>query len=254
MAAKLSLLILPPVASMRTLNVCSIGRPPPLPRSRNSSLKNRNSYAFTTSNPEAVKVPVSAVRARPPTPRGSASAQLVVGRAASSSSSLTRTKASRERRHQGAVGDMAALPRPLHEARAGPCRQERPQGRLSLHRHRFRPGDDVVARDRPYRSGKSGAALPVCRRSEGSGRGSESRHWRLASPNGPWRPTVGLPSGSGRVARTLDFAVQSETVGHAVGRLSRPRTLPAGADFLVVADADPLRRRSLHSPFGADPE
>ncbi|MER8678352.1 transposase, partial [Mesorhizobium sp. M0162] len=29
----------------------------------------------------------------------------------------------------------------LHEERAGPCRQERPQGRLSLHRHRFRPGN-----------------------------------------------------------------------------------------------------------------
>ncbi|TKC01671.1 MAG: hypothetical protein E5W81_00880 [Mesorhizobium sp.] len=28
--------------------------------------------------------------------------------------------------------------------RAGPCRQERPQGCLSLHRHRFRPGDARV--------------------------------------------------------------------------------------------------------------
>lgn len=32
---------------------------------------------------------------------------------------------SKERRHQGSVGDMAALPRPLHQKRAGPRRQER---------------------------------------------------------------------------------------------------------------------------------
>ncbi|ESX34985.1 transposase [Mesorhizobium sp. LSHC440A00] len=36
---------------------------------------------------------------------------------------------------------MTEVPRPLHEERAGPCRQERPQGRLSLHPHRFRPGN-----------------------------------------------------------------------------------------------------------------
>jgi putative transposase len=45
------------------------------------------------------------------------------------------------RRHQGALGHLAALPRPLHAQRAGPCRQERPARRLRLHRHRLRPGD-----------------------------------------------------------------------------------------------------------------
>lgn len=42
---------------------------------------------------------------------------------------------------QGAVRDMAALPGPFHEERAGACRQERPPRRLGLHRHRLRPGD-----------------------------------------------------------------------------------------------------------------
>ncbi len=47
-----------------------------------------------------------------------------------------------ERRHQGSVGHMAAaLSRSLHEERAGPCRQERPQGRHGLLRYRFRSGD-----------------------------------------------------------------------------------------------------------------
>ncbi|SIT59059.1 transposase [Mesorhizobium prunaredense] len=45
------------------------------------------------------------------------------------------------RRHQGAVRDMAALPRPFHEERAGACRQERAPRRLGFHRHRLRPGD-----------------------------------------------------------------------------------------------------------------
>ena len=49
---------------------------------------------------------------------------------------------------KGAVGHLAALSRPLHEERAGPCRQERPQGRLGLHRHRLRPGD-ARGRQRP---------------------------------------------------------------------------------------------------------
>ena len=35
---------------------------------------------------------------------------------------------------------LAALPRPLHAQRPGPCRQERPARRLRLHRHRLRPG------------------------------------------------------------------------------------------------------------------
>lgn len=35
--------------------------------------------------------------------------------------------------------DLAALPRPLHAQRAGPCRQKRPACRLGLHRHRLRP-------------------------------------------------------------------------------------------------------------------
>ena len=43
---------------------------------------------------------------------------------------------------------LAALPRPLHAERAGPCRQERPARRLGLHRHRLRPGD-AGGRQRP---------------------------------------------------------------------------------------------------------
>jgi putative transposase len=37
--------------------------------------------------------------------------------------------------------NLAALPGPFHEERAGACRQERPACRLRLHRYRFRPGD-----------------------------------------------------------------------------------------------------------------
>ena len=46
---------------------------------------------------------------------------------------------------------LAALPRPLHAQRPGPCRQERPPRRLGLHRHGLRPGR------RRGRQGRSGA-------------------------------------------------------------------------------------------------
>ena len=44
------------------------------------------------------------------------------------------------RRRQGSRRRLAALPRPLHAQRAGPCRQERKARRLRLHCHRLRPG------------------------------------------------------------------------------------------------------------------
>ena len=50
---------------------------------------------------------------------------------------------------------LAALPRPLHAQRPGPCRQERPARRLRLHRHRLRPGR------RRGRQARSGAASPT---------------------------------------------------------------------------------------------
>ena len=53
---------------------------------------------------------------------------------------LRRPRGHQGRRRQGAERHLAALPRPLHAQRAGPCRQERPARRLRLHRHRLRPG------------------------------------------------------------------------------------------------------------------
>ena len=58
----------------------------------------------------------------------------------------------RPRRHQGGGRQsdqrgLATLPRPLHAQCPGPCRQERPAGRLRFHRHRLRSGRrDVEAR------------------------------------------------------------------------------------------------------------
>ena len=72
---------------------------------------------------------------------------------------------------------LAALPRPLHEERARPCRQERASCRLRLRRHRLRPG----RRREPPSS--SGAASPTSSdpRSRSSPR-SWTRPSRTCSP------------------------------------------------------------------------
>ena len=59
------------------------------------------------------------------------------------------------RGRQGAERHLAALPRPLHAQRAGPCRQERTARGLGLHRHRLRPG----RRRRP--PARNGARSPI---------------------------------------------------------------------------------------------
>ena len=58
-------------------------------------------------------------------------------------------------RLQGAHRDLAALPRPLHAQRPGPCRPQRQARRLGLHRHRLRPGR------RRGGQGRNGAASPT---------------------------------------------------------------------------------------------
>ena len=78
---------------------------------------------------------------------------------------LRRPRGHQGRRRQGAQRHLAALPRPLHAQRAGPCRQERPARRLRLHRHRLRPGrrrgrQSAVAPASPTSSGPSCPSSP----------------------------------------------------------------------------------------------
>ena len=61
--------------------------------------------------------------------------------AGSEAGHLGRTRGHQGRSLEDAQRHLAALPRPLHAQRAGPCRKERAAGLLRLHRHRLRARD-----------------------------------------------------------------------------------------------------------------
>ena len=95
---------------------------------------------------------------------------------------------------EGPQRHLAALPRPLHAQRAGPCRQERPARRLGLHRHRLRPG---------RRRGRQGAVAP--RR-------------RPAPPQGP---EARRPDGRGRDRRARLHDLPGRSTGPSCTRPTR---------------------------------
>ena len=89
---------------------------------------------------------------------------------------LRRPRGHQGGRRQGDERHLATLPRPLHAQRARPCGQERPQGRLRLHRHRLRPGRRR-SRQGPVAQGRRPASAEgaKARRLHGRGRNRRAR-------------------------------------------------------------------------------